>query len=229
MFGLVVDGQTYFISMTKLGYTFYPKDWGNSEKVFILNLEERGLYRELIDLAFLNDNKTEINYEIWSRKFNTNIEVLKDIITKLSEMSLLEIRDNTIFISSCESRLNMIRGGSKGGKKSKKNKGIDKGIVKGNAKGIANQKKIKRKENKIYFTESEIFDKVNFKKEFPEWGQDKLSYYYEAALRYSNEGNRYIDWLAAVRNWARKDELSGKIKFNQNSENYHSNMLKGTL
>ena len=52
--------------MAKLGYTWYPKDWGNSDSVFELSLCERGLYREFIDFAMLNDNKTEIkktNYD----------------------------------------------------------------------------------------------------------------------------------------------------------------------
>jgi len=65
--------------MAKLGYTWYPKDWGNSESVFELNLSERGLYRELIDLAMLNDNKTDIKLEVWSRKFAISVDELKAI------------------------------------------------------------------------------------------------------------------------------------------------------
>ena len=34
-------------------------------------------------------------------------------------------------------------------------------------------------------------------------------------MRYSNEGNMYKDWIATVRVWAKKDELTGKIKFNK--------------
>jgi hypothetical protein len=49
--------------MSKLGYTWYPKDWGNSDSVFELSLCERGLYREFIDFAMLNDNKTELKKE----------------------------------------------------------------------------------------------------------------------------------------------------------------------
>ncbi len=116
--------------MSKLGYTWYPKDWGNSEAVFELTLSERGLYRELIDMAMLNDNKTIANYKIWSRKFNVDIDDIVDIMQKLSELKLIVFSDNEInedlpsnvFIPSCESRLNLVRGGSYGGKKSKKNK-----------------------------------------------------------------------------------------------------------
>jgi hypothetical protein len=103
----------------KLGYTFYYKDWNTSEKVFELDLAERGLYRELIDLAFLNDNKTNINLKVWVRKFNTTIEELDSILDVLITLKLIEVEDNTLFIPSCEARLNMIRGGKKGGQKSK--------------------------------------------------------------------------------------------------------------
>ena len=105
--------------MAKLGYTWYPKDWGNSENVFELNLEERGLYRELIDLAMLNDNTTEIKLDVWCRKFAIKYDDLLDIIRKLSLLNLIQIDGEKLFIPSCESRLKLVRGGSKGGKNSK--------------------------------------------------------------------------------------------------------------
>jgi hypothetical protein len=108
----------YFI-MAKLGYTWYPKDWGNSESVFELNLSERGLYRELIDLAMMNDNKIEIKLDVWCRKFAIDLDTLNLILSKLSVLNLIEINGENLFIPSCESRLNLSRGGSKGGKKSK--------------------------------------------------------------------------------------------------------------
>jgi len=105
--------------MSKLGYTWYPKDWGNSESVFELNLSERGLYRELIDLAMLNDNKTEIKLEVWSRKFAVSLDELNVILTKLKELGLVVYKSQILFIPSCESRLNLVRGGAKGGKNKK--------------------------------------------------------------------------------------------------------------
>jgi hypothetical protein len=139
--------------MAKLGYTWYPKDWGNSESVFELNLSERGLYRELIDLAMLNDNKTEVKLDVWSRKFAVDIEALKSILGKLSILDLIKINGEKLFIPSCESRLNLVRGGSNGGKKSKP---TPKPIVKPfesldekNVKPIVNQIENKEKVNKI--------------------------------------------------------------------------------
>lgn len=143
--------------MAKLGYTWYPKDWGNSESVFELSLSERGLYREFIDLAMMSDNKTEIKKSVWCRKFCVSLIDLEVILGKLFSLKLIEYRENILFIPSCESRLNMVRGGSNGGKKSKPIvKPTGKGIVKPiesllekKEKPIVNQREIETKiENK---------------------------------------------------------------------------------
>ena len=78
-------GDFIFSEMAKkkLGYTWYPKDWGNSESVFELSLAERGLYRELIDLAMLNNNQTEIKKDVWSRKFGVSLIDLEIIFGKI--------------------------------------------------------------------------------------------------------------------------------------------------
>ncbi len=74
-------------------------------------------------------------------------------------------------------------------------------------------KNVKDKENKVLFNNSNLFIKENFKSEFPEWNKTKLAYYYEAAIAYSNEGNKYVNWKSAINNWAKRDELQGKLKF----------------
>lgn len=158
--------------MAKLGYTWYPKDWGNSEHVFELNLSERGLYRELIDLAMLNDNKTEIKIETWCRKFAVSFDDINHIIDKLASLDLIHINDTIIFIPSCENRLKLVRGGANGGKKSKpivkpNVKGIVKPIVKPfgsleekNEKPIAKQREIEtkiEKEKKVNIINNVVF------------------------------------------------------------------------
>lgn len=105
--------------MAKLGYTWYPKDWGNSEKVFELTLIERGLYRELIDMAMLCDNKIQTNSKTWARKFGSTETEIEWILSTLEELKLIEFKKDILFIPSCENRLNLVRGGSKGGKTSK--------------------------------------------------------------------------------------------------------------
>ena len=102
--------------MAKQGYTWWPKDWNNSESVFELNLLERGLFRELIDLAMQNDNKTKVNLPVWSRKWGASETDLISIMDRLSSLGLIEITSEMLFIPSCENRLNLARGGAKGGK-----------------------------------------------------------------------------------------------------------------
>jgi hypothetical protein len=142
--------------MAKLGYTWYPKDWGNSESVFELNLSERGLYRELIDLAMMNDNKTEIKLDVWCRKFAIDLDGLKSIIDKLLKLNLIQINGENLFIPSCENRLNLVRGG----KKSKPNQEAISNLKNQNYKDISepisepipkpvSEQKEKEKETKI--------------------------------------------------------------------------------
>lgn len=78
----------------------------------------------------------------------------------------------------------------------------------------------------VLFKDSLIFDRVEFKKAMPEdWNKERLLYYYEAAIAWSGEGKKKIDWVAAIKTWARKDEKEGKLKFTNN--NYVP--LQGTL
>jgi hypothetical protein len=77
---------------------------------------------------------------------------------------------------------------------------------------------ITNKPKKILFKDSEIFDKNKFKDAFPYWQKDKLAYYYDAAIRWSDEkDNKLKDWKAAISGWARKDELEGRLKFEDKS------------
>lgn len=150
--------------MAKLGYTFYPKDWGNSESVFELNLAERGLYRELIDMAMLNDNETEIKLEVWSRKFAVSIDELNQILEKLSSLKLIEINEKSLFVPSCENRLNLSRAGkkskpseaSKNNLKQEKNKPTPKPISEPFSKPYSEQRE-KEIESEI---EKEIEDEI---------------------------------------------------------------------
>lgn len=108
--------------MAKLGYTWYPKDWGNSERVFELNLEERGLYREIIDMAMLSDNNVDYRPDMWARKYNTSSTQITNCVDKLKELKLIEVKKTVISVPSCEARLNLIRGGRRGGQISRKPK-----------------------------------------------------------------------------------------------------------
>lgn len=195
--------------MAKLGYTWYPKDWGNSESVFELNLSERGLYREFIDLAMLNNNETEIKKEVWVRKFCISITDLDLILTKLVKLNLIQLRENYLFVPSCESRLKLVRGGSNGGKKSKPNskpnsKPISKpfeSLYENNLKPISKQrereKEIETKieiENKVKEIKIEEVKLYFFENGYSEISAQKFFDYYSIANWKDSKGNKVKNW-----------------------------------
>jgi len=183
--------------MMKLGYTFYPKDWQTDDAIFELSLEERGLFRELIDLAMLNDNKTTINHSVWCRKFNIEeADSLTAILERLRELKLIEVKEDTLFIPSCEKRLKLVRGGRKGGKK------------KPPAKPPINQKEIEIKiENKeLLKTCLESKSWLNFVSKSNDLKVDKVKAHlvnFESDLRQKDDEkgnmkefkNHFINWL----------------------------------
>lgn len=56
------------------------------------------------------------------------------------------------------------------------------------------------------FKNSPFTDLSLLEKALPQWPHEKVEYYYRAALDYSaSKGAKYIDWVAAIRNWDRKN------------------------
>lgn len=99
----------------ELSYSWYPKDWTFSDATFSLTLAERGLYRELIDLAMMNDNQVPLEWDLWVRKWNTDREELSSGMQKLESKGLIQVTDDKLFIPSCERRLVAKRNGRQGG------------------------------------------------------------------------------------------------------------------
>jgi hypothetical protein len=196
--------------MGKLGYTWYPKDWGNSESVFELNLTERGLYRELIDLAMLNDNKTEVKLEVWSRKFAIDIDSLKSILGKLMHLDLIKVNGESLFIPSCESRLNLVRGGSKGGKTSKPTaKPTSKpfeSLEEKNEKPTPNQieKKVNIKEKEYKSFKHLSLSISDFEKLKLSYTQSQIDGVLESIENYRNNKN-YVSLYLTAKKWLEKE------------------------
>ena len=85
-----------------------------------------------------------------------------------------------------------------------------------------NDSKIKNKKDnnksKHLFSDSIYMNKHKFKDALTDWNSEKLKYYYESLLTWSNEGNKKIDWIATARQWASRDEREGKVKFDSKSK-----------
>ena len=188
--------------MSKLGYTWYPKDWGNSDSVFELSLSERGLYREFIDFAMLNDNKTEIKKDVWIRKFSVSMNELNLILDKLLFLNLIKINENILFIPSCENRLNLSRGGKKGkptketilNLKNQNKKPISEPISEPTSeqreieseieREIESKKEINIKDIKLYF----------FENGYSESSAKKFYDYYSISKWRDSKGNKVKNW-----------------------------------
>ncbi len=77
---------------------------------------------------------------------------------------------------------------------------------------IFEKKTIKHyKETKMHsFLDSPFYEKNIFTQQF-KWDLDKINYYYQAAIDYSESKNaKYANWVSAIRSWERKDKLEKK-------------------
>jgi uncharacterized protein YdaU (DUF1376 family) len=81
------------------------------------------------------------------------------------------------------------------------------------------EKPKKEKSKPHTFEQSPYFDKHKFASAFLEWTKDKLAYYYQSAIDYSeSKGVKYLNWAAAVRTWERRDSQEKKGYFLKNNE-----------
>jgi len=84
-----------------------------------------------------------------------------------------------------------------------------------NTDDTENEKKhIKRSKNKLHdFKDSPFYDFEKFKEALSDWSESEQRDYYENAKNYSEaKAIKYANWIAAVKNWKRRDEKNGTGK-----------------
>lgn len=99
----------------KLGYTWYPKDFISDPDVMFMTAAERGVYRDLIDLAYTNDNEIKYSIEMLARYTNSDAETVEKVLAMKGKKT-----DVGWSIPSCEKRLELAEknrsNGGKGGR-----------------------------------------------------------------------------------------------------------------
>lgn len=101
--------------MSKLGYTWYPKDFISDPDVMFMTAAERGVYRDIIDLAYMNNNNIRYTPEMLAKYTNSDVETVNKI---------LELKGKKIgefwTIPNCNKRMELSeknrKNGSKGGR-----------------------------------------------------------------------------------------------------------------
>jgi len=197
-------------------FRFIVQAWQNG-KISLEAYELKGLFIDVCGYYWIND--CNLTLAILNKKFSNATSLLKQLI----ELEIIkhENRHDKVEIDFLNIQYDLLSekrklrqsAGSKGGnaKAMLKQKGSYKDKDKDNNKDKYNLLKPK----KCFFKDSVYFDKNNFKEALSDWSKDKLAYYYESALTWSNEGNKKIDWIATVKTWANRDLKKGDIKFEQ--------------
>lgn len=182
-------------------YTWYPKDWQTSDTVFNLSLEERAIYRELIDLAYLENNEIEPSENIWSRKWNVLPDKLDELLQSLINLGLIVKSNKYYSVPSCNARLKLKNDGRNGGKNKGKAKGISKGLTKGTAKGLPKQTEQTEQTERIPPTESEVIEFFDSKGYTKEQAQKAFYWYYDKDWYDLNGEDVCKKWRFTMTKW----------------------------
>lgn len=193
------------------------------EKIKLLirkhGLRGYGIFWAIVEDLYNNANALRLDCDGIAFELREDSEIIKSVI---HDFNLFQIDGDVFGSLSVQTRLNERLGKSAKARESALNRWSkvktdanalqthsERNAIKERKGKEIKEKEISKKPRKTSFEESEIFDKFKFKDSFPTWGKEKLAHYYEAAERYSIEGNKYVSWKLAIQTWAKKDELKG--------------------
>jgi hypothetical protein len=178
-----------------------------------------GIYWALIEDLYLNENSLQCDTECIAFDLRVSENIIKEII---NDFNLFEIEDGFFSSQSVEKRLN------KRNEKSEKARSnaskrwndanamqtqSDRNAIKESKVKESKVKEIKIKDKKSLhlFADSEYFNFEKFTLKLSDWSNEKCKFYYDAAIGYSeSKGAKYLDWIAAVKNWDRKQPYTKK-------------------
>jgi hypothetical protein len=104
--------------MGKLGYTWYPKDFISDPVVMMMTAAERGVFRDLMDLAYMHDNIIRYSIKQLSVYCNCMEEEISHVLKAKGNRM-----DDYWTIPSCQKRIDLIKkntvNGMKGGRPKK--------------------------------------------------------------------------------------------------------------
>jgi len=194
--------------------------------IYCLGIQGYGIYWALIEDLYNNDNKMACDYDLIAYELRVDAGTILKVVM---DFDLFEIYDGFFSSISIEKRLI-----ARNEKSEKARSNATKRWNNATAKPLHSEsnaiKDNKVKENKIkdiklkdkkslhLFSDSEYFEYEKFCLKLPDWPNDKCKFYHEAAIGYSeSKGAKYLDWIAAVKNWDRKQPFN-KIKKQNNYE-----------
>ena len=105
----------------KLGYTWYPKDFISDPEIMMMCPAQRGVYRDLIDLAYMNDNKIKYSIDQLCKYTGADEQLLQTVLNMKAKKE-----DGYWVIPSCDQRIKLAQksreNGKKGGRPKTQNK-----------------------------------------------------------------------------------------------------------
>ncbi len=177
-------------------------------------------------------NNCEVTEETLLKRFKTKTktiqkliksEVIKSqngiIMVSFLDKQLLELNRTHSFYSDC----------GKKGQKAKKSKTPLTPPLKSqvNYKDKDKDKDKDKKKRKHSFEKSPHYEYEKFKSKLIDWPEQKIKKYYESAKSYSTvNGGKYLDWVGAVKAWARKDNKPDS-SYQTNGNTMKSKKLQG--
>jgi hypothetical protein len=207
---------------------WYGRDWIGDTMLRMCTPEERGIWIDLLCLMMdgnpyghLAINGEALTDEETARVIGCDVATFKGILYRIEKRGIASrteagmlysrrlVRDHKRFIDG--SKFGKKGGGNPALHSESENHIPESRIQKPEAKGGLKVSFIGEVGSEHSFEESAFFEFEVFRAALPLWDVETCREYHEKALDYSQAKNaRYANWVAAVRNWKRTDEKSGR-------------------